>query len=294
MTRSSRALIFCACVLLVPLSIEAASLKVAPARFIVHNVTPGRTYDIYAETGLRLTIYNDDTAARSWILSVHRPSDRGAWETGYAEIPDPSWCWFDQTELTVEPQGKAYAHLYLQVPDEERYWNQHWVVTIGIDGKPGGGGIALAADVRAQIETKSTAEPPVKPDGVLGIAPGIVRFERAAPGAAMEAAVTLYNNGPAPQTYTISRLFDDGKIEPKTYLTHGFDRIPAQDWLHHEQTVLIEAGSHTAVHVTLNIPRDRATDGKKWEELLLIQPQEGRAGFARVQIETQEEPKSAP
>ncbi len=294
MTRSSRTAAWCVCLLLAPLSTEAASLKVAPARFIVHNVTPGALYDICAETGLRLTIYNDDDAARTWVLSVHRPSDRGSWEMGYAEIPDPSWCWFDQAEVTVEPQGKEYAHLFLQVPDEERYYNQHWVVTLGIDGKPGRGGIALAADVRAQIETKSKADAAAKPDGPLGVAPSIVRFENAVPGAAAAATVMLYNNGSVSRTYAVSRLFDDAQIEQKTYLTHGFERIPAADWLRCEQTVQIAPGGSAIVPVSLNLPADTAPAGGKWEELLLIQPQEGRAGFVRIQIETREEPKTAP
>lgn len=294
MTRSSRAAACCVCLLLAPLSIEAASLKVAPARFIVHNVTPGRLYDIYAETGLRLTIYNDDEAARTWVLSVYRPSERGTWETGYAEIPDPAWCWFDQTEITVEPQSKEYAHLFLQVPDEERYYNQHWVVTLGIDGKPGAGGIALAADVRAQIETKSKADAAAKPDGPLGIVPSLVRFESAVPGAAAAATVMLHNNGPVPQTYAVSRLFDDPKIEQKTYLTHSFERIPAPDWLTFDQTVPIEAGGSAALRISLKLPENENNYGKRWEELLLVQPHEGRAVFVRVQIETQEEPKAAP
>lgn len=292
MTRCSRAAVFCACLLVAPLTLEAASLKVAPARFIVHNVTPGRVYDIYAETGLRLTVYNDDDASRTWVLSIHRPSDRGPWETGYAEIPDPAWCWFDQTEITVEPQSKAYAHLFLEVPDDERYYNQHWVATLGIDGKPAAGGIALAADVRAQIETKSKPDGAVKPDGALGIAPSIVRFENAAPGAALEATATLYNNGAGTQVYGISRLFDRAGIEQKSYQTHSFEPLPESSWLDYGRSIQIEAGGSAVVKLSLKLPPDAAFHGKKWEELLLIQPKEGRAGFVRVQIETQEELKT--
>jgi hypothetical protein len=48
----------------------AAGLKVGPAGFIIHNVTPGRVYDVYKETGVRLTIYNDGDTTRSYVLAA--------------------------------------------------------------------------------------------------------------------------------------------------------------------------------------------------------------------------------
>src|ERR1035437_3652423 len=88
--------------------LEAASLKVGPAGFIIHNVVPGKAYDVYKATGLQLTIYNDDTVAKTYLLSAHRPSEGGTWEKGYLEIPDPKWCWFDQNEIIVEANSNAY------------------------------------------------------------------------------------------------------------------------------------------------------------------------------------------
>ncbi len=43
----------------------AASLKVSPARFIIHDVKPGIQYDVYKATGLRITLYNDDDVSHS-------------------------------------------------------------------------------------------------------------------------------------------------------------------------------------------------------------------------------------
>jgi hypothetical protein len=138
--------------------LPAASLGVSPSGFIVHEIAPGRQYDVYRESGVRLTINNGDDSTHTYVLSSHRPSTRGRWEKGYLEIPDPKWCWFDRQEVTVGPHAKGYANLLLKVPDEEKYYNQRWAVTFGIEGKPGPLGIALAIDVRAQIETQSKAD----------------------------------------------------------------------------------------------------------------------------------------
>ena len=271
--------------------LEAASLKVSPARFIVHNVEPGRLYDIYKETRLRLTVYNDDTVSRTWALSTHRPSERGRWEKGYAEIPDAQWCWFDKDEITVEPNSKAYANLYLKVPEEEKYYNQHWVVTLNIGTKPGRGGIGLAVDIRVQIETKSKVGLKTKPYGPLGFEPSIVRFEDTKPGSREKAQVEIFNNDVRAHSYTITALFDDSEIRQKTYLTHSYTQMPDSTWVKHEKHVQIEPGKSAALNLELKIPDDEANLGKKWEDILLIQPDEGRAGFVRVQVQTTEKPK---
>lgn len=265
---------------------EAASLKVAPARFIVHSVEPGTMYDIYAETGLRLTIFNDDNVAHSWALSVHRPSERGHWETGYDEIPDAAWCWFDQTVVSVEPNSKAYAHLFLQVPGEERFYNQHWVVTLGIDAPPGAGGLALAADIRAQIETKAKEDTAAVPAGLLALKPSLFEFAGAVPGQNADKKVMLFNNDTKKHVYRISSLFAKPGIERSTYLTHEYEAIPDAQWLGHPSETVIEPGQSAQIPLELRVPGDAAHYGKKWEELLLIQPDEGGAGFLRVQVET--------
>ena len=272
--------------------LEAAGLKVAPARFILHDVKPGKHYDIYKETGLRLTIYNDDDTTRSWVLSTHRPSERGQWEKGYAEIPDARWCWFERSEITVGAKNKAYANLYLKIPKEEKYYNQRWVVTLGIDGKPGQGGISLAVDIRAQIETESKADLKAKPAGLLGMKPSTIRFEEMAPGSNKKAQVMLYNNDDTAHSYTISSLFEDSKTERKTYLTHSYIPIPDSGWIEREKKIRIEPGGSTVLRVELTIPDGAAHFGKKWEDILLIQPDEGLAGFVRVQVETREKAKT--
>jgi len=287
---------------------QAASLRVAPARFIVHNMEPGRLYDVYKETGLRLTIYNDDDTSRTWVLSTHRPSERGRWETGYAEIPDPGWCWFDKSEVTVAAKSAGHAHLYLKIPKEEKYFNQHWVVTLGVGGKPGRGGISLAVDVRVQIETKSKADTKAKPDGALGLKPSMVRFEDATPGENVEARVVLYNNDDTTHTYTTASLFENAEIERKAYLTHSYEAIPDPAWIGmtgsvgREKKVRIEPGGSAVLGLRLQVPgagpdptgarSARVHFGKKWEDILLIQPDKGLPGFVRVQVQTRDGPKA--
>ena len=265
--------------------LEAASLKVSPAGFIIHNVTPGKLYDIYKETGLRLAIYNDDEVGHSYILSTHRPS--GRWEKGYLEIPDPSWCWFEKNEITVGPKERGYGNIYLKFPDEEKYYNQHWVATLGIAGKPGQRGISLAIDIRVQIETKSKDDIKGRLDGVIAFKPGTVRFENVCAGNTQKGRVVVYNNDDKAHTYTITSLLHKKETTAKTYLTRSYEVLPDPEWIVlNKENLRIEPHDASVLSLKAKIPEGQKYYGKKWEEILLVEPDEGLPGFIRVQIET--------
>lgn len=265
---------------------NAASLRVSPAQFILHDVQPGKVYDIYADTALRLTVYNDDESSRTWTFSAHRPSERGQWERGYGEIPDAQWLWFGQPEITILPDSKSYGHFFLRIPDEEQYYNQHWVVTLSVQGKSGAASIGLAVNIRAQIETTSDVNVSGRPYGLLGMKPSALLFEDVKPGVTARSEVLLYNNDVKAHSYKISSLLADQEIDKKKYLKHDFEAIPNSGWIRTDTEIRIEAGKFAVLEVAVEIPRDAALEGAKWEELLLIQPDEGRAEFVRVQVLT--------
>ena len=286
MPRSILVTLLITLVLVMPGRSEAASLTVSPGRFILHDVEPGRSYDIYKETGLRLTIINDSDESETWLLTTYQPSGRGRWEKGYGEIPDARWCWFTEKEITVESKSHGYAHINLLIPSGEKYYNQHWVATLNVSGKPGAGGIGLAVDVRMQIETKSNSDINVRPAGLIGMKPSVVRFEEVIPGTVREASVTLFNNDDTAHSYSITSLFDDAEIKREKYLRQSYDEIPDRAWISRSDNIRIEAGGSAELDLKLKVPEDSAYFGKKWEDMVLIQPDRGRAEFVRVQVET--------
>ena len=265
---------------------EAASLTVSPGRFIVHDVEPGRNYDLYKETGLRLTIINESEESQTWLLKTFQPSGRGRWEKAYGEIPDARWCWFTEEEITVDAKSIGYAHVNMLIPGGEKYYNQHWVATLNISGKPGEGGIGLAVDVRMQIETQSKSDIEVRPAGLIGMKPSIVRFEEVVPGTIHEATVTLFNNDDIAHSYSVTSLFDDIEINRAKYLTQSYSEMPDRVWLSGRDTIRIDAGGTAELDLKLKVPEDTTHFGKKWEDMILIQPDRGRAAFVRVQVET--------
>ncbi len=275
---------------------HGASLKVSPARFILHNVVPGKQYDVHRDTGLRLTIYNDSDTARTWSLSAHRPSERGRWEKGYGEIPDPKWCWFDKDEVTVPPNGKAYAHFFLEIPDDEKYLNQHWVCTLSVGSKPDRAGLSVAVDVRALIETRSNEAVEVPPAGDFALAPSTIQFENVVPGEEREGQFRLYkklNSDIRP--LTVSSLWEKEDTLLASYLTSTYTIIPDTNWLSYDKEIDAPSDGPAMVTVRAHVPQGKEHYGKKWEDILMLYMGDEPVGFVRVQIETADsEPIPAP
>ena len=267
--------------------LDAASLKVGPAGFIIHNVVPGKDYDVYKATGLQLTIYNDSTEAKTYLLSAHRPSEGGTWEKGYLEIPDAQWCRFEHDEVTIAANSNAYARFNLKIPDAERYYNQHWVVTLNIAGKPGpGGGMGVAINVRAQIETKSRADlKGVIPDGPIGVVPAVITLNVKEKG-----EVVIFNNSATNETYKIYPLADKDKFQK--YISSGFSALPEPDWLKlGDGRLTIPAGGRKTLGLNSALPENETSSDKKYESIIFIEGQ-GATGFVRVRIVGEEQKKS--
>jgi hypothetical protein len=261
--------------------LEAASLKVGPAGFIIHNIVPGKIYDVYKETGVQLNIYNDNPVANTYLISSHRPSECGKWEKGYLEIPNAKWCWFDNDEIKVEANGNSYAKFNLRIPDEERYYNQHWVVTLNVAGKPRPGeiGVGVAINVRAQIETQAKADlKDVVPDGLIGIVPSAIALKANEKG-----AVVIFNNSPDDETYKIYPLADKEKFQK--YISAGFNPLPDPDWLElGGRSLKIPAGGKKTLGLKSALPERTGKSNGKYEAIVFVEGKSA-AGFARVRIE---------
>lgn len=255
-------------------SAESVGLKVSPAEFILHGVSPGKVYDIYRDTGVRITIYNDNDTDNVYLITSHRPSEAGKWEKGYLEIPDAGWLTFDSTEVKIPAHGQENVNLFLALPEGERYYNQNWVVTIGIMSKPASG-ISLGVYVRVRIETERKERIKEKPDGLIGVVPGTLVFQQNE----TRKYVTIYNNTANTGVYKIHPLNDGERV--KTYLSAGFNTLPEISLLETEETVRIPAGGKRKIPVTLNLPDSGKSEEKPWEQVVFV---EGNniTGFFRV------------
>ena len=163
-------------------------------------------------------------------------------------------------------------------------------MTLGVSGKSGTAGISLAVDIRVQIETAPKRDASQRPDGALGLRPGLLRLVPAGPGAVVTTRTTIYNNDTKAHTYTLAPLVLSDPDRAHRYLSATFERCPDPRWLKHPTTIAVAAGGSAELTLELAVPADAYRPGKKWEVILLTSPEAGLPGFVRCQIEIPKEP----
>jgi len=271
---------------------KGIGLTVEPGGLLIQHVKPGETYDLAEKSNITLKISNGASRPTTYQLTTQRPSQVGnrKWLEGYLEMPDPRWFWFEQDEITVEPESDAYVKMYLKVPyGMGDHFNQHWVVSIGVQGKAKTGEmLALAIYPRYQIETESKADIEVPPAGALGLKPSVLEFDEMPLGERKEFQLTLYNNEAENRRYRISvKTIQVDPTREQIFPTPGYTWLQELKWVSpKKKRVKIDGNQSRTVSVKVKIPEKPEYYGKSWETLLWIEPDEGPPRFARIQITT--------
>ncbi len=266
-------------------------LSVAPGGLLIQHVKLGELYDLDEVAGTPLKISSRDQKPRTYRLSAHRPSEvgNGKWLQGYLEIPDPAWFWFDQETVTVAPGSSAYVKMYLRIPQDDRYSNQHWVVAVGVQGQAASGeALALAMYPRYQIETVSHPDPETVPSSALGLEPSILSFEKVPLGKRRKSRVTLYNNEAKTHQYRLSVItIPADPTKEQIVPSPGYRWLQDSRWVSlKKEQIRIRAQRTRSVVIRVEVPRAPELHDRSWEALLWIEPDEGLPRFARIQVTT--------
>lgn len=279
-------------------------LAAEPGGMLIQGVEPGKVYDLEDKTGILLTIRNRDRADHTYLLSTHRPSEVGnrRLPVGYSDVVDPSWLSFEQPEVRVPAQGSSRVRMYLEIPDDERYRNQHWSVSVAIVGKAEPGEtLTLALYPRYEIETASAPreELRLRPAGQIGLCPRIAGFDLL-PGSTQTREVVICNNDRKRHSYRISLLTQDDLGDGRRiFPSGGYDWIPDVHWIELPRPRLRPSTTHSARNwpvlwlagrsyvgcpVTLTLPEGVPLPERGWEAILFVERDDGDTGFARVRV----------
>jgi len=277
---------------LFPGSIASASgLAVYPAGLLIQSVTPGEVYDISEVSGVTLNITNKDSIPHTYIISVHRPSAVGTkkWIDGYHEIPDPSWFRPEEEEVWIEANETAKIKMSIEIPDEERFYNQSWSVCLWVRGKAEQGSmVALAVAPRFEIETAPKEGLKTRPDGMIAFEPHVIVMEDLLSGSRRAAKVRLYNNDTKRHYYTmVPKIYPKDPEKNQIPITPGYRWIPDPRWISpDEMKVSVGPEGDAQISFSVYVPEDQACMNQKWEAILFCESEEGRSGFIRLHIET--------
>jgi len=233
-----------------------------------------------------------DGRPHTYLLTAHRPSEAGNRRVprGYSDIPDPSWFWFEAGEVTVPAQGSSEVRMYLKVPDSERYYNQHWSVSVGVVGKPGQAEmLTLAAYPRFEIETKAAPRDQLrlKPAGEIGLCPSQIVLSAAAPGTRREASFILCNGDKRTHRYQLAVLprgeaGSDGRVFGSSGATWAPNTLGIRARYAKPK---IGKNRYLVIPVRISVPTDAVLPDGGWEAVILVRRDDGAANFLRILLE---------
>jgi len=283
----------------------SVGLSVEPGGMLIQGVEPGQVYDLEEKTGILLTIHNRDRSDHTYMLATFRPSEVGnrRLPTGYSDIPDPAWFSFQHSEVRVPANSSGQVRMHLEIPDDDRYRNQHWSVSVGVAGKPEPGEtLTLAVYPRFEIETASAprAELSLRPAGGIGLCSSVVTLNDAGPGRAAVGEFVICNNDGKTHSYHLSVLAQGDTGEGKRlFPSGGSGWMPGSDWvslprprLRHDTrwsvkawpTLWLARQSHVPVPIEVNVPAGMAVPDGGWEAIVFVERDDGAVGFVRVRV----------
>jgi hypothetical protein len=267
------------------LSSFAAGLRVSPGALSLQHAAVGEETDLEIE----MLITNYSETERMFLITPQRPSKvTERWLKGYAEIPDPDWFYFDQDRIRIGPGEEARVGMHLNIPDQEEYYNQRWVVYVDVTTETEEGETFKAA-VRPNymIETLAKEDVEARPYGELGLAPSVVRPEEVETGRRTRASFRLYNNEETRRTYTLNSYIPQATRERQDISgSPGYQWIEDENWVRPaRRRVRLGPGQVREVALNILVPEGKEAEDLGWEAIVLVEPDEGLSGFIRVLIE---------
>ncbi len=264
-------------------------LTVEPGGFILENIKPGEKVDIFEKTKLSLVIYNRSDAYHTYKLRAGTPSEAGiqGWVKGYSPIPDGKWFELEKEIIRIPPHSKAYVKMFVNIPDEDKYYNQKWVVGVAVEGVPEPGEkLALAVHPSYYIETLAKEDVSEKPAGILGLVPGAKTLEGLSAGVHKQVVkLTVFNNDTRTHTYRVYSFLPEETSGDRITVSPGYEWIEKTSWLRPgRKKIVVNAGESSDVYVTIVIPKREKYKNKKLEGIIFVEDEEGGANFSRIKF----------
>ena len=255
---------------------------ISPASFCLEKFDIGMNMDL----GISFTMSNVQNVGPI-DLNVKQPPPNRVLK-GYIPIPDPSWLYFLNPQIVPGKDGVASARMFLKIPNENKYLNQHWVVHVG--AKPPSVSLFAMEMVGVyMIETRASKTITEKPYGKIGIVPSRVYAKKIKPQQKKSVSFIIYNNDKVLHEYQISAHTFDPSIYSKLQISQapGFEWVKDTKWIQLAQpSINIPANQKKETTALITIPKNVQYTGEGFEAIIMVESKKkgGPCGFARLLI----------
>lgn len=263
---------------------KSYALRVSPGAFCAQNVEVGQDTD----TGIDLTIDNETDEEREFSIRVVEPSKLTSESLkGYSPLPDLSWLRLERTHLVVPAKGQGRTRLYINVPNEEKYFNQQWAVSCLVEYVGQKGLFQEAIQTLYMFETRPKEDVTQRPDGRIGVAPSVVKVSAERLKAKEKFSFKVYNNTPEERVYSIKSFVPEVKPEKLAInVTPGLVWAKRTSWVTPQvKKMKLPAGGVGEIKLNVKVPKSALEGEKGVESLIFIDSDRGERRFVRVQVE---------
>lgn len=257
------------------------AIRVGPGNLSITGMPIGEKVDL----GVPLKIVNDEDEE---ILFEINPCDpkkvTTRWEMGYDPMPDPSWLQFESKKVVVPPKTTKQVKMYVNIPAEDKYYNQHWVVFFTVTPQVDR---LFRPEVAPNylIETSSNPDIKTPPYGTLGVVPSVVDLMGVKPAGKQKVKFKVFNNDTVEHSYKLYPAVPDGKSQWDIVSSPGFTWVKDLIWLKgFNMTIKVKPNSKKEITQSITVPKEEYYGRGGLEFVLFIVPDSGSANFLRVSL----------
>ncbi|CAN2044980.1 Secreted protein [Candidatus Magnetomoraceae bacterium gMMP-1] len=263
---------------------NAGMLNISPGSFCLEKIDIG----VDENLGIDLVVSTKDSNHNVFLVRTDTPFAKNVLK-GYIPIPDASWLYFSNDRLTLDKNGVGKARMFFKIPNEEKYLNQHWIVETKVKPAPVGGDLFLMQlTATYMIETRASADVKERPYGILGIVPSRVNVKNIIPEKVKQAAFKIYNNDKIAHTYSLSTHTFMPALKKKLSISiaPGYEWVRDTNWVKPvNEKITVKPGGIKQADLNIKIPKNVEYEDEGWEAIVMVEPDNGRAGFVRVLME---------
>lgn len=260
-------------------------MRISPGTILLQNIPLGDTIDIARDYGHILRIVSSGRKAL-YTVRPRKPSADRTSATGYSDIQNPDWFFFENDTVVVPAGGIGKDKFYLYIPSDSSLFNRHFLAGVNVSPivTKDMGSIVLGAYLLFRVETEAVEgiEPIELQRDEIVFVPSVITFDSVMQGESYTRFVEIYYGGPRHLVSSLARLDPNSDVARYTILlTPGYTRVPDSTWFDCESPVVLTADAPCIIGIKLTVPQN--VQKKRYEELLLLDGFQKKA-FLRIRI----------
>ena len=113
-------------------------LEVEPGEIYIENVALGKTVAVSALGGerMKLRIENKGASAYTYTIDILPTAQTSATlKEGYIDIPDTTWIWPENNEVTIAGKSTEVVEVYLKIPQKKECYDKKYQAVIEVKNK---------------------------------------------------------------------------------------------------------------------------------------------------------------